>query len=87
MGAVALFILFWMAYETLVSQRRRSRLVEEENTHNQEAIMRLLPHDAAAFSADAIRLGDVDLADQYWADSGLGKWEQIRFQNETWEDD
>ena len=42
MGAVALFILFWMAYETLVSQRRRSRLVEEENTHNQEAIMRLL---------------------------------------------
>lgn len=42
MGAVALFILFWMAYETLVSQRRRSHLVEEENTHNQEAIMRLL---------------------------------------------
>jgi twitching motility protein PilJ len=42
MGAVALLILFWMAYETLVSQRRRSQLVEEENTRNQEAIMRLL---------------------------------------------
>jgi len=42
MGAVALLILFWMAYETLVSQRRRSQLVEEENAHNQEAIMRLL---------------------------------------------
>ena len=42
MGAVALLILFWMAYETLVSQRRRSQLVEEENARNQEAIMRLL---------------------------------------------
>jgi len=42
MGVVALFILFWMAYETLVSQRRRSQLVEQENAHNQEAIMRLL---------------------------------------------
>ena len=42
MGAVALFILFWMAYETLVSQRRRSQQIEEENDHNQQAIMRLL---------------------------------------------
>jgi twitching motility protein PilJ len=42
MGAVALLILFWMAYETLVSQRRRSLLIEEENARNQEAIMRLL---------------------------------------------
>jgi len=42
MGAVALFILFWMAYETLVSQRRRSQLIEQENAQNQEAIMRLL---------------------------------------------
>jgi len=42
MGAVALFILFWMAYETLVNQRRRSHVVETENTQNQEAIMRLL---------------------------------------------
>ncbi|NOR41486.1 MAG: chemotaxis protein [Gammaproteobacteria bacterium] len=42
MGAVALFILFWMAFETLRTQRHRSRLVEDENTDNQEAIMRLL---------------------------------------------
>jgi twitching motility protein PilJ len=42
MGAVALLMLFLMAYEILVSQRRRSQLIEEENTHNQEAIMRLL---------------------------------------------
>jgi twitching motility protein PilJ len=42
LGAVALFILLWMAYETLVSQRRRSQLVEAENASNQEAIMRLL---------------------------------------------
>jgi twitching motility protein PilJ len=42
MGVLALFILFWMAYETLISQRRRSQIVEEENTRNQEAIMRLL---------------------------------------------
>jgi twitching motility protein PilJ len=42
MGAVALFILFWMAFETLRTQRHRSRLIEDENTDNQEAIMRLL---------------------------------------------
>ena len=42
MGGVALFILSWMAFETLRSQRRRSHLVEEENALNQEAIMRLL---------------------------------------------
>jgi twitching motility protein PilJ len=42
LGAVALFILFWMAYETLVGQRQRSQLVEAENSRNQEAIMRLL---------------------------------------------
>jgi len=42
MGALALLMLFMMAYETLVSQRRRSRLIEEENTRNQQAIMRLL---------------------------------------------
>jgi outer membrane receptor protein involved in Fe transport len=38
-------------------------------------------------STEADGFGDVDVADQYWADSGLGKWEQIRFQNEAWEDD
>ena len=42
LGAVALFILFWMAFETIRSQRQRSRLAEQENIMNQEAIMRLL---------------------------------------------
>lgn len=42
LGAVALFILLWMAFETIRSQRQRSRLVEQENTMSQEAIMRLL---------------------------------------------
>ena len=41
-GAVALLILFWMGFEMLRDQKYRSREVEEENTHNQEAIMRLL---------------------------------------------
>ena len=44
--------------------------------------------DAQAMFQDteADGFGDVDLADQYWEDSGLGKWEQIRFQDEIWED-
>ena len=42
LGAVALFILFWMSFETLRSQKRRSKVIEDENTRNQEAIMRLL---------------------------------------------
>ena len=41
-GAVALFILFWMGFEILRAQRRRSGMAENENVHNQEAIMRLL---------------------------------------------
>jgi twitching motility protein PilJ len=42
LGAVALLILFWMAFETIRSQRQRSRLAEQENIRNQESIMRLL---------------------------------------------
>ena len=42
LGAVALLILFWMAYEALRTQRQRSRMVEQENVANQEAIMRLI---------------------------------------------
>jgi twitching motility protein PilJ len=42
LGAVALLILFWMAFEIIRSQRRRSRLAEQENILSQEAIMRLL---------------------------------------------
>ena len=42
LGSVALLILLWMAYETLIGQRKRSQVVEAENSANQEAIMRLL---------------------------------------------
>ncbi len=42
LGAVALLILFWMGFETLRSQKRRSKVIEDENSRNQEAIMRLL---------------------------------------------
>jgi twitching motility protein PilJ len=42
LGAVALFILLWMAFETLRTQRQRSRMIEQENIENQEAIMRLI---------------------------------------------
>jgi twitching motility protein PilJ len=42
LGAVALFILLWMAFEVLRVQRERSRLAEQENLANQEAIMRLI---------------------------------------------
>jgi len=42
LGAVALLILLWMAYEALRTQRQRSRMVEQENFANQEAIMRII---------------------------------------------
>lgn len=42
LGAVALLILFWMAFEIIRSQRQRSRQAEQENIRSQEAIMRLL---------------------------------------------
>jgi twitching motility protein PilJ len=42
LGAVTLLILFWIGFEILRSQRARSRQAEEENSRNQEAIMRLL---------------------------------------------
>ena len=42
LGAVALIILFWMGFETLRSQKRRSKVIEDEISRNQEAIMRLL---------------------------------------------
>jgi len=41
-GAVALFVLFWMGFETLRTQRNRSQDAEFKNLRNQEAIMRLL---------------------------------------------
>jgi twitching motility protein PilJ len=42
LGAVALFVLFFMGFEAFRTQRQRSRAVENENAQNQEAIMQLL---------------------------------------------
>ena len=42
LGAMSLLVLFWMGFETLRTQRSRSQVVESENLHNQEAVMRLL---------------------------------------------
>jgi twitching motility protein PilJ len=42
LGAVALFVLLWMGFEMLRIQKRRSKVIEDENARNQEAIMRLL---------------------------------------------
>jgi twitching motility protein PilJ len=42
LGAIALLVMFWMGFETLRTQKSRSQVVESENLHNQEAIMRLL---------------------------------------------
>ena len=68
--------------------------INTSTTSGARVTLRWTPGDNWTFDAQAIfqeteadGFGDVDLADQYWEDSGLGKWEQIRFQNETWEDD
>jgi twitching motility protein PilJ len=42
LGAIALLVIFWMGFETLRTQKSRSQVVESENLHNQEAVMRLL---------------------------------------------
>jgi outer membrane receptor protein involved in Fe transport len=38
-------------------------------------------------NTDADGFGDVDLAEGFDADSGLGKWEQLRFNPERWSDE
>jgi twitching motility protein PilJ len=52
LGALALFLLFFMGFETLRTQRRRNTDVEKENTRNQEAIMRLLDEMGDLASGD-----------------------------------
>jgi len=68
--------------------------VNTSNTWGARATLRWTPGenwviDAQAIyqNTDADGFGDVDLADAYWEDSNLGKWEQIRFQNEDWSDE
>ena len=37
--------------------------------------------------SDQNGFGDADINERYWADSGLGKWKQIRFHEEQFEDE
>jgi twitching motility protein PilJ len=52
MGALSLFLLFFMGFETLHAQRKRSHHIEEESSRNQEAIMRLLDEMGDLASGD-----------------------------------
>lgn len=51
-GAIALFMMFLMGLETLRNTRQRSHLFEDENVHNQEAIVRLLDEMGDLASGD-----------------------------------
>jgi outer membrane receptor protein involved in Fe transport len=68
--------------------------INSSTTYGARASLRWTPGDNWVIDAQAMfqntdsdGFGDVDLPDQYWADSGLGEWEQIRFQNEDWSDE
>jgi len=52
LGAVALMTLFWIGLEILRGQKRHSKVVEDENSQNQEAIMRLLDEMGDLASGD-----------------------------------
>lgn len=68
--------------------------VNTSTTSGARAGLRWTPGENWVIDAQAIfqkteadGFADVDLAEGYWADSGLGKWEQIRFHNEDWSDE
>lgn len=52
LGAIALCILLFIGFEMLRSQRSRSHMIEDENTHNQQAIMQLLDEMGDLASGD-----------------------------------
>jgi twitching motility protein PilJ len=52
LGALALFLLFFMGFETLRAQRRRSHDIEDESAQSQQAIMRLLDEMGDLASGD-----------------------------------
>jgi twitching motility protein PilJ len=52
MGALSLFLLFFMGFEILYAQRKRSHHIEAENSRNQAAIMRLLDEIGDLASGD-----------------------------------
>jgi len=51
-GLIALVMMFLVGFEALKNTRQRSHLVEDENVHNQEAIMRLLDEMGDLASGD-----------------------------------
>ena len=68
--------------------------VNTNNTSGARVTLRWTPGENWILDAQAIfqdteadGFGDIDLATGYWEDSGLGKWEQIRFHDETWSDE
>jgi outer membrane receptor protein involved in Fe transport len=68
--------------------------VNTSNTSGARATLRWTPGENWVIDAQAIfqdtetdGFGDVDLPELYWEDSGLGKWEQIRFHDEDWSDE
>ena len=52
LGAIALCMLLFMGFEVLRTQRSRSHMIEDENTHNQQAIMQLLDEMGDLASGD-----------------------------------
>ncbi len=68
--------------------------VNTSNTSGARVALRWTPGDNWVFDAQAIfqdtdadGFGDVDLAEGTEADSGLGKWQQLRFNPEAWTDE
>ena len=68
--------------------------VNTSETSGARVSLRWTPGENWTFDAQAIfqdtevdGFGDVDLAEGVYADSGLGKWEQLRFNPETWSDE
>jgi twitching motility protein PilJ len=52
LGALSLFLLFFMGFETLRAQGKRSHYIENENARNQQAIVRLLDEMGDLASGD-----------------------------------
>jgi iron complex outermembrane receptor protein len=68
--------------------------VNTSNTSGARVTLRWTPGENWVIDAQAMfqdtdsdGFGDVDLAENVYADSGLGKWEQLRFNPETWSDE
>jgi len=68
--------------------------INESETSGARVSLRWQPGENWTFDAQAIfqdteadGFGDVDLAENVYAGSGLGEWEQLRFYPETWSDE